>query len=50
MLRIYPEAVVESDGTWSRVQIGSFHDRREAETLRRELAVIGVSSIIITAR
>jgi rare lipoprotein A len=48
--RLYPEAVVDSDGTWSRVQIGAFHDRREAETLRRELAIIGVSSVVVTSR
>jgi rare lipoprotein A len=50
MVRIYPEAVVDSDGTWSRVQIGAFHDREQAETLRRELAVMGVSAIVVTAR
>jgi rare lipoprotein A len=50
MTRIYPEAVIDSEGAWHRVQIGAFHDRRQAETLRRELAGIGVSSIVITAR
>ncbi len=48
--RIYPEAIVDFDGTWSRVQIGAFHDRERAETLRRELASIGVSSIVVAAR
>jgi peptidoglycan lytic transglycosylase len=50
MARIYPEAVVDSDGTWNRVQIGAFHDRDQAEALRRELAVVGVSSIVVSAR
>ncbi len=48
--RIYPEAVVDFDGTWSRVQIGAFHDREQAESLRRELALIGVSSVVVSAR
>jgi rare lipoprotein A len=48
--RLYPEAVVDSDGTWSRVQIGAFHDRREAEVLRRELAILGISSVVVAAR
>lgn len=46
----YPEAVVDSDGTWNRVQIGTFHDRDQAERLRRELAVIGVSAVVVAAR
>jgi|SRR6185295_3837129 len=50
MARIYPEAVVDSDGTWSRVQIGAFHDREQADTLRRELAIMGVSAIVVAAR
>ena len=50
MLRLYPEALVSSDGTWSRVQIGAFQDREQAESLRRELAVLGVSGIVVTAR
>ncbi|HEY4565226.1 MAG TPA: septal ring lytic transglycosylase RlpA family protein, partial [Thermoanaerobaculia bacterium] len=41
VVRLYPEAVVNSDGTWSRVQIGAFDDRDQAESLRRELASIG---------
>jgi rare lipoprotein A len=48
--RLYPEAVVDSDGTWSRVQIGAFDHREEAESLRRELAVIGLSSVVVSAR
>jgi rare lipoprotein A len=48
--RFYPEAVVDSDGTWSRVQIGAFDDRDHAEALRRELAVIGMSAVVVSAR
>ena len=48
--RIYPEAVVDSDGTWNRVQIGAFHEREQAETVRRELAILGVSSIVVSGR
>jgi peptidoglycan lytic transglycosylase len=47
---IYPEAVVDSDGTWNRVQIGAFDSRDQAESLRRELAAIGISSIVVSAR
>ncbi len=50
LAKIYPEAIVDSDGTWNRVQIGIFHDRDQAERLRRELAVIGVSAVVVTAR
>jgi rare lipoprotein A len=50
VVRLYPEAVVESDGTWSRVQIGAFDDRDEAESLRRELASIGMPAIVVAAR
>lgn len=48
--RLYPEAVVDSDGTWNRVQIGAFSGRDQADTLRRELAMMGVASIVVTAR
>jgi rare lipoprotein A len=50
LAKIYPEAIVDSDGTWNRVQIGTFHERDQAERLRRELAVIGVSAVVVTAR
>jgi rare lipoprotein A len=50
VVRLYPEAVVESDGTWSRVQIGAFDDRDEAESLRRELASIGMPALVVAAR
>jgi rare lipoprotein A len=48
--RYYPETVVRSDGTWSRVQVGAFSERDRAETLRRELAAMGMSSIVVAAR
>lgn len=47
--RIYPEAVVRSDGTWNRVQVGAFEDRDQAETLRRELAALGMTSFVVAA-
>jgi rare lipoprotein A len=47
---MYPETVVTSDGTWSRVQVGIFDERDRAEDLRRELAAIGLSSIVVAAR
>ncbi len=50
VVRLYPEAVVDSDGTWNRVQIGAFDRREPAESLRRELAVIGLSSVVVSAR
>lgn len=48
--RLYPEAVVDNDGTWNRVQIGAFPDRDRAESLRRELAAIGMPSVVVFAR
>jgi rare lipoprotein A len=50
VVRLYPEAVVESDGTWSRVQIGAFDEREQAESLRRDLASIGMPAIVVAAR
>lgn len=50
LLRFYPETVVRSDGTWSRVQVGAFAERDRAEALRRELAAMGMSSIVVAAR
>ena len=47
--RLYPQAAVHSDGTWNRVQIGSFDDRESAETLRGELAAQGFSAIVVNA-
>ena len=46
----YPEAVVLSDGTWSRVQVGRFGDREQAEALRDELASTGLAAVVVTAR
>jgi rare lipoprotein A len=48
--RIYPEVFVHSDGTWNRVQVGLFTDRDQAESLRRELAVLGMSSVVVATR
>jgi rare lipoprotein A len=48
--RIYPEVFVHSDGTWNRVQVGLFTDRDQAEALRRELAVMGMSSVVVATR
>jgi rare lipoprotein A len=48
--RIYPEVFVHSDGTWNRVQVGLFTDRDQAEALRRELAVMGLSSVVLATR
>ncbi|HKH45744.1 MAG TPA: septal ring lytic transglycosylase RlpA family protein [Thermoanaerobaculia bacterium] len=50
LTRYYPETTVRSDGTWSRVQVGAFSDRGRAEDLRRELAAMGMSSIVVAAR
>jgi rare lipoprotein A len=50
VVRLDPEAVVDSDGTWSRVQIGAFDDRDQAESLRRELAAIGMPAVVVSAR
>jgi len=47
---MYPETIVTTDGTWNRVQVGIFDDRDRAEDLRRELAAIGLSSIVVAAR
>lgn len=48
--RIYPEVFVHSDGTWNRVQVGLFTDRDQAESLRRELAVMGMTSVVVATR
>jgi rare lipoprotein A len=48
--RIYPEVFVHSDGTWNRVQVGLFTERDQAESLRRELAAMGLSSVVIVTR
>ncbi|HXO18464.1 MAG TPA: septal ring lytic transglycosylase RlpA family protein [Thermoanaerobaculia bacterium] len=47
--RIYPEAFVHSDGTWNRVQVGLFEDRDNAESLRRELAAMGITAVVVAA-
>lgn len=50
LLPLYPETVVEADGTWSRVRVGSFESRDQADALRRELAAIGMDSVVVEAR
>jgi rare lipoprotein A len=47
--RLYPEAYVHSDGTWNRVQVGLFTERDNAEDLRRELAAMGMSAVVVAA-
>lgn len=46
----FPAVTVRSDGTWHRVQVGEFTDRRTAERLRRELAGHGLAALVVTAR
>jgi rare lipoprotein A len=48
--RMYPEAFIHSDGTWNRVQVGLFDDRDNAESLRRELAAMGMTSVVVAAQ
>jgi rare lipoprotein A len=48
--RMYPEAFIHSDGLWNRVQIGLFDDRDNAESLRRELAAMGMSAVVVVAQ
>lgn len=50
LLSLYPETVVEADGTWSRVRVGTFESRDQADALRRELAAIGMDSVVVEAR
>ncbi len=46
----FPEVFVRSDGTWYRVQIGTFGEREQAEEMRRELAAFGMSALVIAAQ
>lgn len=46
----FPEVIVQTDGTWYRVQIGTFGERDQAEGMRRELAALGMSAFVIAAR
>jgi len=48
--RTFPEATVNGDGTWHRVQIGDFPRRRQAEDLRRELRRLGMAALVVTLR
>jgi rare lipoprotein A len=50
MIKVFPETFVHSDGTWHRVQIGLFKDRDHAESLRRELAAMGVCAYVVATR
>lgn len=43
----YPEAEVRGDGTWSRVQVGSFADRDVAEQLRQEFLRMGFAALVM---
>ena len=47
--RLYPEAFIHADGTWNRVQVGLFDDRDNAESLRRELAAMGMNTAVVVA-
>ncbi len=47
---MYPEAYIHSDGTWNRVQVGLFDDRDNAESLRRELAAMGMPSVVVVSQ
>jgi peptidoglycan lytic transglycosylase len=47
--RLYPEAYIHADGIWNRVRVGLFTDRENAEDLRRELAAMGMSAIVVPA-
>lgn len=49
LARVYPETTVHSDGTWNRVQVGVFTERDQAESVRRELAVLGLQSVVVAA-
>ena len=49
MVKVFPETFVHSDGTWHRVQVGLFDDRENAESLRRELAAMGVTAVVVAA-
>jgi rare lipoprotein A len=50
LLPVYPETVVEADGTWNRVRVGVFENRDQADALRRELAAMGMDSVVVEAR
>ena len=48
--RRYPETQISDDGTWHRVQVGTFGRRAEAEELRLELLRLGLSALVVTLR
>jgi rare lipoprotein A len=43
----FPEVEVRSDAVWSRVQVGSFADRSEAQRLAAELAARGFPAVVV---
>lgn len=43
----YPDVAVHSDEVWHRVQLGSFADPDEADTLQRKLAHKGYAALVI---
>ena len=47
--RDYPDIAVRSDEVWHRVQLGSFDDPDEADTLQRTLARKGYAALVIAA-
>jgi len=46
----YPEAEVRGDGTWNRVQVGTYSDRDMAEQIRRELVRLGFAALVVVLR
>jgi rare lipoprotein A len=45
----YSAVALHSDGTWYRVQVSRFRQRREAESVRRELARLGYAAVVVRA-
>jgi len=46
----FDDVVVRSDGTWNRVQVGTFEDRSAADRRRRELERLGWTALVVTVR
>lgn len=46
----YPDTRVASDGTWYRVQVGTFSKRPAADKLRQELERLGWTALVVAAR
>ncbi len=49
LARHFPDAAVRSDGSWHRVQVGSFPDRSEAEAFRVKLERLGWAALVVAA-